>query len=719
MSRTVIITDTQYRAAAAVARELGRAGFRVLAAYSESGVPVSARSRYVSERIKLDADSYADSLLALAEREDAVIFPAGARTTEIMAARHADFSRFSLFPDAETLRRANDKRRVAASARSIEIRAPREYDLSDLGKDLTYPAVVKYVNGEGLGLSAEKRYAVARNRAELDAAINKMVPHPCFVSEYIAGAGYGVSVLMDKNHRAVRVFCHERLREYPLTGGPSVKCRAVWNENMARDAVKLLRALNFEGIAMVEFKGTPEDYALLEINPRVWGSYPLSYLAGAGFARAFVRAALGEALPEPSSAEYNTGTKMQYFISGARWAAASARESKNPAPFLRYAADVLDPRVKHGLWSLRDPLPGICYLLKMARCGAEPLRRRWRHLPSQGHASSSVGGGVHTAPSFPDASSPNSGRVWTPAPTAGRQGEAPPKAAEGFPPRVPRRGEPMCSPWYVRIGSFVRLHLPGRTRRSAPTVGTGEEPHLRLDLHTHSNYSHDGVSAPREIIAAALALGLDGVAICDHNIFRAYEEAKVLAPEGFIVIPGVEYSTDCGHVLALFVSGMYDVRYSERGVCSLSELRAAADADGAILIAAHPFRHRDTALPELFELTDGVETLNSRDDAREPQNEAKAITAAEKHGKFITGGSDAHIPREIGACYTILPDGLERAPEAVRAALLSGLTTAGGPGGRLIDQATAKLRRTSIKRLPKDLARLVYFILKGILRKWH
>jgi predicted ATP-grasp superfamily ATP-dependent carboligase len=363
----VIITDTQYRAAASVARELGRAGYRVLAAYDGYGVPVSARSRYVSERIKLDAGSYADELLALAEREDAVIFPAGARSTEIMASRRGEFARFSLIPDAGTLRRANDKKQVASLARSLGIRTPREFDISDPDAALSYPAVIKYVNGESLGIAAENRYAVARNRAELDAAARKMAPEPYFVSEYIPGAGYGVSVLLDKAHRAVRIFCHERLREYPLSGGPSVKCRSVWNENMARDAVKLLRALDFEGIAMVEFKGTPEDYAVLEINPRVWGSYPLAYIAGSGFAEAYVRAAAGESLPEPAAAEYNTGVQMQYFLSGARWAAASARHTKSPAPLLRYAADVLDPRVKHGLWSARDPLPGLCYLIELAR----------------------------------------------------------------------------------------------------------------------------------------------------------------------------------------------------------------------------------------------------------------------------------------------------------------------------------------------------------------
>jgi predicted metal-dependent phosphoesterase TrpH/predicted ATP-grasp superfamily ATP-dependent carboligase len=736
LNRTVIITDTQYRAAASIARELGRAGFRVLAAYDGGDIPVSARSRYVSERIKLDAGTYADSLLKLAEREDAVIFPAGARTTEIMAARHADFSRFSLFPDAETLRRANDKRQVASLARSLGIRTPREFDVSDiesgsagftniintglqpvaLSHDViamarhrrdvahsgdfdavsSYPAVIKYVNGESLGIAAENRYEIARNRAELDAAARKMAPNPYFVSEYITGAGYGVSVLLDKKHRAVRVFCHERLREYPLSGGPSVKCRSVWNENMARDAVKLLRALDFEGIAMVEFKGTPEDYAVLEINPRVWGSYPLSHLAGAGFAEAFARAAAGESLPEPVSSEYNTGVRMQYFLSGARWAAASARESKSIMPLLRYAADILDPRVKHGLWSRRDPLPGICYLLKMARRGngsrqgpGKPLRPLRGRLPCEGRHNPRPCG------------APPSGKgAW------GLRGTQPP-SEKG----VPRRGGgcPLC-----------------------------------LDLHTHSNYSHDGVSTPREIIAAALAAGLDGVAICDHNIFRAYDEAKALAPEGFVVIPGVEYSTDFGHVLALFVSGIYNVKYGERGLCSLSELRAAADADGALLVAAHPFRHRgiesgsagftnitntglrpgvahsgDTPPPELFELTDGVETLNSRDDAREPQNEAKAIAAAEKYGKFIIGGSDAHIPREIGARFTVLPAETERTPEAVRAALINRLSSAGGPGGRLIDQATAKLRRTSIKRLPKDIARIIYYTLERLVIKWH
>ncbi|MDR0838676.1 MAG: ATP-grasp domain-containing protein [Oscillospiraceae bacterium] len=353
MTRSVIITDTKYRAVASVARELGRAGYRVIA----HGDGVAARSRYVAERAGGDP-------LELAARENAVIFPGGAKTTAIMAARREEFSRYTLVATEEVLKTANDKTAVAQTARSLGIRVPETLDIAD-ADSFRYPVIVKYVNGESLGKKAAERYAIAQNREQLDAAAEKMGDAPVFVSEYIAGAGYGVSVLMNRARRAVRVFCHERLREYPLTGGPSVMCRSVWCENMARDAVALLKELDFEGLAMVEFKGSADDYALLEINPRVWGSYPLSYLAGAGFADAFARAASGEALPEVTQPQYKLGVRMQYFLSGARWAIAT----RSAANVLRFASEIVNPRVKHGLWSWRDPAPGLTYM-------ADILKRR-------------------------------------------------------------------------------------------------------------------------------------------------------------------------------------------------------------------------------------------------------------------------------------------------------------------------------------------------------
>ena len=237
---------------------------------------------------------------------------------------------------------------------------------------------------------------------------------------------------------------------------------------------------------------------------------------------------------------------------------------------------------------------------------------------------------------------------------------------------------------------------------------------MKLDLHVHSRLSHDGMERVDKIIKTAINRGLDGIAICDHDVYGAYDEAKRLAPEGFIVIPGVEYTTDVGHVLALFVTCGYDLPRDARGLCKLADLRAASDADGALLIAAHPFRKRETLPDILLPNVVGVEVANARDTVKTPGNTAKARSVAAEHGKFITGGSDGHILKEIGMCYTTLPDNVERTPEGVKLALLSKNTDGAGNGGRLRYQALSKLRKTRPKTLFKDIVRFIVFTAKDV-----
>ena len=74
----------------------------------------------------------------------------------------------------------------------------------------------------------------------------------------------------------------------------------------------------------------------------------------------------------------------------------------------------------------------------------------------------------------------------------------------------------------------------------------------RFDLHVHSFFSKDATGSPESLIEAALAKGLSGIAITDHDTCEAhaYLKAKPL-PEGFLVVPGVEVSTAEGHLLCL------------------------------------------------------------------------------------------------------------------------------------------------------------------------
>src|SRR3954454_4815557 len=82
-----------------------------------------------------------------------------------------------------------------------------------------------------------------------------------------------------------------------------------------------------------------------------------------------------------------------------------------------------------------------------------------------------------------------------------------------------------------------------------------------IDLHCHSWYSGDGVSSPEALIASARRKGLKGFAITDHNTSDCYRYLldKGLAREDgqavddFLIIPGVEVTTDEGHLLCLGV----------------------------------------------------------------------------------------------------------------------------------------------------------------------
>lgn len=64
-----------------------------------------------------------------------------------------------------------------------------------------------------------------------------------------------------------------------------------------------------------------------------------------------------------------------------------------------------------------------------------------------------------------------------------------------------------------------------------------------IDLHTHTHES-DGTSSPSELVEQACAMGLEAIAICDHDTFAGYDQAAPLArARGLDLVCGIELST--------------------------------------------------------------------------------------------------------------------------------------------------------------------------------
>ena len=212
---------------------------------------------------------------------------------------------------------------------------------------------------------------------------------------------------------------------------------------------------------------------------------------------------------------------------------------------------------------------------------------------------------------------------------------------------------------------------------------------LRLDLHIHSEHSPDGSMTPEEIALRAREAGLQGFAICDHDRVFPPSELRAVSDAfpDLLIIPGVEVSTDCGHLLGWFVSEPIAAR-------TLPEAVAEIHAQGGIAVLAHPFEH--TKSPERAEhaaaYVDGIEIWNSRAERKNRRANAMARAFAEGHGLRGFGGSDAHTPREIGnGVTTARADTLT--PEAVRKALLSGGAEASGRRSKAVWTAASQFTR--------------------------
>ena len=393
----VIVTDCHARFTLALIRELRAAGHEVTAVCEAGYPPLGLHCRQTTNGrllpARLSEREYVGHLLDIcAERRGSTLLPAGARTVRALS-RHRDVfrpvARF-LISEPDVLETSGDKLLVSRVAEQLSIPTPRSFrfesaqPVEKLAGQLTYPIVLKYRDGEKLGLSADRRYTIAKNPREFIRRYNIMhdVQPPVIMQEYIPGRGLGVSVLMDDQHRPVRVFCHERIRELPTSGGPSTACRSDWFPTLAPVAVKLLTALRFSGFAMVEFKGAPENAFLLEINPRLWGSYPLAALSGAGMASAYVDAVHGVEPLDPFVCRYKKDVQMQYFVSDCLAGLGYLRHGQ-AGKTARVLFDALSPKVKGGVFSKGDP-QGSLYYVKSLFINA--LRRVYKIVKPMGEA---------------------------------------------------------------------------------------------------------------------------------------------------------------------------------------------------------------------------------------------------------------------------------------------------------------------------------------------
>jgi predicted metal-dependent phosphoesterase TrpH len=173
-------------------------------------------------------------------------------------------------------------------------------------------------------------------------------------------------------------------------------------------------------------------------------------------------------------------------------------------------------------------------------------------------------------------------------------------------------------------------------------------PLIDVDLHMHTDHSHDCATPVEVLLATAHTQGLGAIAVTDHNEISGALEARAQAAEvGVKVIVGEEIKTDGqGEVIGLFIEEKIP-----RGL-SLSETVAEIDRQGGLVYVPHPF-DRMHSVPDyehlltILDEVDAIEVFNPRV-AIGAFNEEAARFAA-KYRIIAGAGSDSHVAQGLGS----------------------------------------------------------------------
>jgi predicted metal-dependent phosphoesterase TrpH len=213
--------------------------------------------------------------------------------------------------------------------------------------------------------------------------------------------------------------------------------------------------------------------------------------------------------------------------------------------------------------------------------------------------------------------------------------------------------------------SFERIYAELAARRH-PTHGDealaatlAQRPLIDVDLHMHTDHSHDCATPVEVLLATARAQGLGAIAVTDHNEISGALAARAQAAESDAhppvkVIVGEEVKTDGqGEVIGLFIEEKIP-----RGL-SLAETVAEIKRQGGLVYVPHPF-DRMHSVPDYEHLltilddVDAIEVFNPRVAISAFNEEAERFAA--KYRIVAGAGSDSHVAQGLGSARIRMRD---------------------------------------------------------------
>jgi predicted ATP-grasp superfamily ATP-dependent carboligase len=358
-------------------RGLGRAGISTVAVGPR---PFAAGlwSRYATVRARApsvveDAPKFAARIAALAaEHGPLVVYPGREEAIDALQRAALPPGATLALPPADILDAVRDKRRLGALGASVGLRTPRTLAEATVGElrraRLALPCVIKEARPGG----AVELTSLLETQADVDAFLGGLpAEQELVVQERAAGPLVAVALVLARDGSVAARFQQVTQRTWPAgAGGSTVAVSVAPDERLVARTAEMLARAGFWGLAQAQFVSGASGPALIDVNPRFYGTLPLALACGVNLPAVWHDVASGGTA---TANDYRTGVSY-------RWL-----EGDLTAAFQGLPKRIVDrppaPRVG-AFWARDDPLPALLLTAETATSRFE--RRVLRGLISRG-----------------------------------------------------------------------------------------------------------------------------------------------------------------------------------------------------------------------------------------------------------------------------------------------------------------------------------------------
>ena len=356
----ILLTDGNYKHTWAAARAIASSGYIVDVIGGNRSI--SSKSKHVRKNvfnINTLSNNNLNKFLEIIKKEQYnIVLGIGASSIKFLSDNREQISKYVklLLPPKQSLAICLDKIQTMKFASAHNICIPKTYlfksmkDVNYLKKVGNFPIIIKSADEVDKKISTlyiSSREDLDENLIEKIFALNSS-----FIAQERIFGGAEAFFAIYKNGLLIDYMMHERMRENPITGGPSTKARSIYKQDLYTFGKLVLDKLKWNGVAMVEFKrDTLGQLHLLEINPKFWGSLDLALATGVNFPTLAVKIAAGKNV---TPKKYHARKKVfQWPLDGDLELGV-----KNPKLLPYVIVDLINPKINKNIY-LNDLSPSI------------------------------------------------------------------------------------------------------------------------------------------------------------------------------------------------------------------------------------------------------------------------------------------------------------------------------------------------------------------------